>query len=209
MAIKGLSKFIIGKYNYTGKGNKPTYSECSTAAKMAEYSLTINQSEDNTLYLDNMDAEHDKGTFQNGELSLTTGGLTQDASKTILGISTIEHTYDTDKKVTEGVYDDKRAAPYLGVGVIEMHQYDGVTTYRAVFLPKVFFNVPEQAAVTRGESIEWQTSTVTGTVMRSELVDDEYEHPWMIDAWLPTEAEAVLYLEDKCGKGNAPASEGA
>ncbi|MFQ7537660.1 MAG: phage tail protein, partial [Clostridium sp.] len=72
-----------------------------------------------------------------------------------------------------------------------------------VFLPKVFFNVPEQAATTKGESIEWQTPTITGTVMRSDLVDDKYEHPWMMDAWFQTRAEAALYLEYKCGKTDA------
>lgn len=81
MAIKGLSMLIVGMYDYSGTGNKPTYSEPATVAKMVEYSLAINQSEDNPLYADDMDAEHDKGTFQNGELSLTTDDLTQEASK--------------------------------------------------------------------------------------------------------------------------------
>lgn len=203
MAIKGLSMLIVGMYDYSGTGNKPTYSEPTTVAKMVEYSLAINQSEDNPLYADDMDAEHDKGTFQNGELSLTTDDLTQEASKKVLGIRTEEFTYNTDKNATEGIYDDKRVAPYLGIGVIEAHQNNDVTKYRAVFLPKVFFNVPEQAATTKGESIEWQTPTITGTVMRSDLVDDKYEHPWMMDAWFQTRAEAALYLEYKCGKTDA------
>ena len=118
MAIKGLSMLIVGMYDYSGTGNKPTYSEPATVAKMVEYSLTINQSEDNPLYADDMDAEHDKGTFQNGELSLTTDDLTQEASKKVLGIRTEEFTYNTDKNATEGIYDDKRVAPYLGIGVI-------------------------------------------------------------------------------------------
>lgn len=201
MAIKGVSKLVVGNYDYDGIGNVPTYSDNETVAKMVEYALTINQSDNNPLYADNMEAENDKGTFQNGELSLTTDDLTQEASKKILGIKTNEFSYGDSLTATEGVYDDSRIAPYLGVGIIEMHQNNDVTKYRAVFLPKVFFNVPEQAATTKGENIEWQTPTVTGIVQRSDLVQGEYNHPWMIDAWFETESQALSYLEYKCGKG--------
>ena len=152
------------------------------------------------LYADNMEAENDKGTFQNGDLSLGTDDLTQEASTLILGTKSKTYSYATDKEAEESVYDDDRNAPYLGCGVIEQHQNNDVTKYRAVFFPKVYFNVPEQAATTRGESIEWQTPTITGKVTRSDLVDANYNHPWMIDAWFDTEAEALEYLEYKCGK---------
>ncbi len=202
MAIKGLSKLVIGEYVYSGSGNNPTYTLPETVAKMVEYSLTINQSENNPLYADNMEAENDKGTFQNGELSLGTDDLTQNASKKILGIKVVPFSYNDDKTAQEGVYDENREAPYLGVGLIEWHQNNDVNQYRAVFLPKVFFNVPEQSATTKGENVEWQTPTVTGVVQRSNLVDSQYNHPWMIDAWFDTEEEAIEYLEYKCGKGN-------
>ena len=55
MAIKGLSKLVVGKYTYSGSGNNPTYSDNETVAKMIEYSLSVNQSDDNTLYADNME----------------------------------------------------------------------------------------------------------------------------------------------------------
>lgn len=200
MAIKGLSKLVVGKYTYSGTGNNPTYSDNETVAKMVEYSLTVNQSDDNPLYADNMEAENDKGTFQNGDLSIGTDDLTQEASTLILGTKSKTYSYATDKEAEESVYDDDRNAPYLGCGVIEQHQNNDVTKYRAVFFPKVYFNVPEQAATTRGESIEWQTPTITGKVTRSDLVDTNYNHPWMIDAWFDTEAEALEYLEYKCGK---------
>ena len=115
MAIKGLSMLIVGMYDYSGTGKQTGHTvNRQQVAKMVEYSLAINQSEDNPLYADDMDAEHDKGTFQNGELSLTTDDLTQEASKKVLGIRTEEFTYNTDKNATEGIYDDKRVAPYFG-----------------------------------------------------------------------------------------------
>lgn len=199
MAIKGLSKLVIGKYAYDESTVK--YTEPQAVQKMVEYSLTLNQSENNPLYADNGEAENDKGTFQNGELSITTDDLTQEVSVMILGTNENEEvTYDTSKTVTEQVYDDSMNPPDLGVGFIELHQNKGVDKYRAIFLHKVFFNVPEQAATTKGEQVEWQTPTITGVVQRSEASDDNGRHPWMTDAWFDSEDDALAYLMFKCGK---------
>lgn len=199
MAIKGLSKLVVGKYAYDESTVK--YTEPQAVQKMVEYSLTLNQSKNNPLYADNGEAENDKGTFQNGELSITTDDLTQEVSVMILGTNENEEvTYDTDKTVTEQVYDDSMNPPDLGVGFIELHQNKGVDKYRAIFLHKVFFNVPEQAATTKGEQVEWQTPTITGVVQRSEASDDNGRHPWMTDAWFDSEDDALAYLMFKCGK---------
>lgn len=199
MAIKGLSKLVVGKYAYDESTVK--YTEPQAVQKMVEYSLALNQSENNPLYADNGEAENDKGTFQNGELSITTDDLTQEVSVMILGTKENEEvTYDTSKTVTEQVYDDSMNPPDLGVGFIELHQNKGVDKYRAIFLHKVFFNVPEQAATTKGEQVEWQTPTITGVVQRSEASDDNGRHPWMTDAWFDSEDDALAYLMFKCGK---------
>lgn len=199
MAIKGLSKLVVGKYAYDESTVK--YTEPQAVQKMVEYSLALNQSENNPLYADNGEAENDKGTFQNGELSITTDDLTQEVSVMILGTKENEEvTYDTSKTVTEQVYDDSMNPPDLGVGFIELHQNKGVDKYRAIFLHKVFFNVPEQAATTKGEQVEWQTPTITGVVQRSEASDANGRHPWMTDAWFDSEDDALAYLMFKCGK---------
>lgn len=199
MAIKGLSKLVVGKYAYDE--SVVTYTNPQVVQKMVEYSLTLNQSENNPLYADNAEAENDKGTFQNGELSITTDDLTQEVSVMILGTKeNDEVTYEQSKKVKEQVYDDTMNPPDLGVGFIELHQNKGVDKYRAIFLHKVFFNVPEQAATTKGEQVEWQTPTITGTVQRSEGSDANGKHPWMTDAWFDSEEDALSYLLFKCGK---------
>lgn len=199
MAIKGLSKFVIGKYAFDESVVK--YTNPTVVQKMVEYSLTLNQSENNPLYADNAEAENDKGTFQNGELTIGTDDLTQESSKLILGTKeNSEVTYATGKTATEQVYDDTMNPPDLGVGFIEWHQNNGVDKYRAIFLHKVFFNVPEQGATTKGEQVEWQTPTITGTVQRSEGVDEKGKHPWMTDAWFESEDEALTYLKFKCGQ---------
>ena len=86
---------------------------------------------------------------------------------------------------------------------IELHQEDDVDSYRAVFLNKVFFNIPENAATTRGETIEWQTPSIIATIQRSDEVSSNKSHPWMEDAWFETESAAIEWLEFKCGKEQA------
>lgn len=207
MATKGLATPIVGNYSYDSDMGKVTYSNPTIADHAIEYSVAITTSEDNPLYGDNGIIENDSGTFQSGELTLGTADMPQNLSKNLLGIKIIEKTYGpagSQLKASEGVYDDDRAAPYKGFGIVEMHQIDNKNIYRAVFLPKVKFAMPEQAATTKGESVEWQTKSITATIMRSDETtnnpEEGYVHPWLIDAWFEKESDAVEWLMYKCGK---------
>ena len=198
MAIKGLSIPVCG--NYSATGDTVTYSDPYMADEAVEYGISWTTSDNNPLYANNRIKENDTGTFQSGELTHQTSDLPADLSKKLLGLSSNTVTYGNGKTAEETIYDDQKDTPYLGFGIIELHQVDNVDKYRTVFLPKIFFNIPEEAATTKGESVEWQTKSITATIMRSDLVDEHYVHPWMMDAWFDTEAEALAYLEYKCGK---------
>lgn len=195
MAIKGLSIPIVANYAATGKST--TYSNGIVAGAAVEYTASWTTSEANNLYADNGVKESEAGTFQSGELTLGTSDLTQDVSKLILGLKETTFSYDQSKEATELVYDDDMKNPYLGFGIIELHQNDDKDEYRAVFLPKVRFALPENTATTKGETVEWQTPSITGTIYRSDLVDSSYKRPWMIDAWFDTESDAIAYLKAK------------
>lgn len=195
MAIKGLSIPIVA--NYAATGSNVTYSNGMVAGAAVEYTASWTTSENNPLYGDNKIKENDAGTFQSGELTLGTTDLTQDISKLILGLKEATFSYGESKEVKELVYDDDMKSPYLGFGVIELHQNDDVDEYRTVFLPKVQFALPENTATTKGETVEWQTPSITGTIYRSDQEDSRYKHPWMIDAWFETESDAIAYLKAK------------
>lgn len=197
MATKGLSIPVCG--TYSNNGNAVTYSDPFIANKAVEYGITWTTSDDNPLYADNGIAENDKGTFQSGELSLTTAGLPQELSLKILGTKSVKDTIG-EQEITVQVFDETRKSPYLGFGIIELHQENDIDQYRAVFLNKVYFNIPENAATTRGENIDWQTPTITAKVMRSDEKTANKVHPWMEDAWFTTESDALAWLEYKCGK---------
>lgn len=198
MAIKGLSIPVCG--TYSNSDGTVTYSEPFIANKAIEYSVSWTTGDDNPLYGDNGIAENDSGTFQSGELTLGTADLPAELSQKILGAKTHELSYGQSKTANETVYDDQQKSPYLGFGIIELHQIDDQDTYRAVFFPKIHFNLPEEAATTKGESVEWQTKSITATIQRSDEENSNYKHPWMIDAWFDSESEALEYLMYKCGK---------
>ena len=192
MAIKGLSKPVCA--NYTAVGNAVTYSDAYAADKAVEYSFEADVAEDKDLYADNQVAETAAGRFVSGKLTLKTADLTPELSKKILGLKTVTRQVG-EETVTEVVYDDDRVAPYLGFGIIEEHQIDNKTGYLPVVFPKIRFSIPADAATTRGDEVDWQTKEISGTVVRSDQVDDNYNHPWKItpQKMYDTEAEALKY----------------
>lgn len=192
MAIKGLSKPVCA--NYTAVGNAVTYSDAYAADKAVEYSFEADVAEDKDLYADNQVAETAAGRFVSGKLTLKTADLTPELSKKILGLKTVTRQVG-EETITEVVYDDDQVAPYLGFGIIEEHQIDNKTGYLPVVFPKIRFSIPADAATTRGDEVDWQTKEISGTVVRSDQVDDNYNHPWKItpQKMYDTEAEALKY----------------
>lgn len=190
MATIGLRKPYVGVYNDNSDGTI-SYTDGQVLAKAVELSASIEANSDNILYADDGAAEVDN-SFSGGELSITTDDLETDASALILGITpksiTIDgNTYD------ELVYDENVISPDMGFGVVIPKMKNGIRKYRAVFFHKIKFTIPEEAATTQGESIEWQTPELTATIMR----DDTSGRAWKSETTVATEAEALAYIKGK------------
>lgn len=195
MATIGLSKPYYAIY--AEAGGVVSYSDGAVMGKATEANISIETTEDNNLYGDNGLAETDR-RFANGTLTLSTTDLSQEVSKAILGLTEQAITgIDgvTDTSVKELVYDDTQVTPYLGVGFIIKKKVNGAYKWRGVVLPKIMFSVPEDAATTQGESIEWQTPELTGAIMR----DDSATHVWKKEATFTTEAQAEAYIKARLG----------
>lgn len=192
MAIKGLAVPVFGEYNYNG--GKATYTNGFVAGSAIEYGVEVEASENNPLYGDDYIIENDYGKFNSGTLTLNTSDLDQYTSKRLLGLKEVEVTVG-DVKVTELVTDDDAKTKPKGFGIIETHQINDKDKYRAVILCKVAMSIPEEAATTKGESIEWQTKEIEGTVNRTEEETENYKHPWKREAWFNTKNEALEYLK--------------
>ena len=88
MAITGASKIVLA--DYTVEGNNVVYKNLVVQEnQLASYSAEIEQSDDNSLYLDNGIAETDKGTFKSGTFTLGTGDLTDVLSKSLYKIHNV------------------------------------------------------------------------------------------------------------------------
>ena len=191
MAIIGLSKPFFAKYN-ANNGN-PTYTDGGSMGKLTEVNVKIESTEDNKFHADNAVAESET-TFKNGSLTLSPDDLSPEVSAAILGIVTQAITdIDgvTDKDVVELIFDDDQASPYLGIGFIIKKQKDQVNKWRAIVLTKVVFSIPPDAAVTQGETIEWQVPELTAAIMR----DESPKRRWKREATFSTEDQAVAYIK--------------
>ena len=191
MAVVGVCKPYYAKY--ANNGGTVSYSDGGIIGKAVEVSADIETADSNDLYADNAIAESEK-TFSSGTLSLTTDDFEQEASKAVLGLKEEAITgIDgvTDTSVKELIYDDDQQTPFLGIGIIIKKIKGGVTKWRALIFTKVQFAGPSDAATTQGESIEWQTAEISGTIMR----DDSAKHPWKKEATFTTEAQAEAYIK--------------
>lgn len=189
MASIGLRNPYYAKYNYDSGTGKVSYSDGGLLAKAIEFSASLESSDANNLYADDGIAESDS-TFAGGELTINTDDLTPEVSRVILGLKSNTVTVGT-TEVTELVYDEDAAAPYLGFGVIVPKKVNGVKCYRAVVFPRIQFAVPEEAAKTMEDSIEWTTPELTATILRSE----EEGAAWKREATVDTLATAQAYIK--------------
>ena len=188
MAIIGVSKPYYSKYSSTG--SQVEYTGGGVLGKATEVDVEINTSDDNNLYADNAVAETDR-SFAGGTLTVGTDDLSQEVTKVILGVQEQAVPAQDGSEATELVFDDRQVTPYLGVGFIIKKQKSNQLRWRAVVFPKVMFAVPNDSATTQGETIEWQTPELSGTIMR----DDTQFHAWKREATFSTETQAEAYIK--------------
>lgn len=187
--ITGYSMPKVAVYSYAS--NTVTYTGLMALARGVSVSMDVETSDSSDFYADNVLAESAGGRFTGGTVTLTVDGLKDDARKLIQGLPTeTTLTVGSDSvKVLE--YDDRQAAPYVGVGFVVRYMENGVTSYEPVVLTKCVFNVDALSAETQGENIDFQTSELTATIAR----DDTANHMWLRRGEAQTteaKAEAVI-----------------
>lgn len=187
--ITGYSMPKVAVYSYAS--NTVTYTGLTPLARGVSVSMDVETSDSSDFYADNVLAESAGGRFTGGTVTLTVDGLKDDARKLIQGLPTeTTLTVGSDSvKVLE--YDDRQAAPYVGVGFVVRYMENGVTSYEPVVLTKCVFNVDALSAETQGENIDFQTSELTATIAR----DDTANHMWLRRGEAQTteaKAEAVI-----------------
>lgn len=172
MAKIGLRYLVGAEIDTQEMGVAPTYKTGFKIGKMLSAELSVEVA-DNPLYADDGVAETDK-SFTSGTITLgiddfgnnPTEG--QEIQQNLLGQKIVE---------VGGVNvirsSGQTTAPNVGIGYIMVKKLRGVRHYVATWLYKVQFGAPSESSTTKGESIEWQTPELEGTIMAVEDFDDD------------------------------------
>ena len=185
MAKIGLRNFLFGILTEESDGSA-TYGTATKPAKAISCSVDITNN-DAELYADDALAESDK-TFQSGTVTI---GI--DEEDTVVMATLLGHALNNGEMV-RGAYD---IAPYVGLGRIVTKIVGGVYKYKVEFLKKVKFAEMSQSDTTKGESVEFGTFELEGTV--SALANGE----WSVSKTFSTMAEAQTYLESFFGSATS------
>ena len=135
------------------------------------------------LYADDSLAESDT-SFQSGTVSIEVDNADVTTQATLLG-----HTVSNEEMVRNA----NDVAPYVALGRIVTKMVGGAYKYKVEFLNKVKFSEPSQENTTKGESVEFGTTTLEGIV--STLANGDWSKTKTFD----TMAEAKTYLSGLFG----------
>lgn len=177
MAKIGLKNFRYGILAEAQDGT-PTYGVGKKPGKAISCNVSISNNSAK-LYADDVLAESDT-TFQSGTVTI---GLDEDDITTQADL--LGH------EVVDGVIvrNSNDTAPYVGIGRIITKMVNGVYKYKVEFLNKVKFGEPSQSDQTKGESVEFGTVEIEGTV--AALNNGDWSKAKTFDSY----SDAETYLE--------------
>lgn len=178
MALIGLNNFWYSKLTEAANGT-PTYDGAKSFGKAVSCSVSITNNSAN-LYADDALAESDT-SFQSGTVTL---GVDDDREATFAEI--LGHEITEQGEVT---YNTTDVAPLVGLGRIVVKMVNNVTLYKAMILYKVKFAEPSEEESTKGESLEFSTPSIEGTV--AALANGE----WKTSQTFSTKAEALAFIQ--------------
>ena len=181
MATIGLDSLYYSKITEAANGNE-TYGSPQVLAKAisAELSVELNEA---ILYADDGAAEIVK-EFKSGTLSLGIDDIGAAVASDLTGAQ-----IDNNGVVVSAAEDGGQP---VAVG-FRARKADG--RYRYFWLYRVKFGVPATNLQTKGDSINFSTPTIEGTVTRRNKVDAFGNHPWKTE-YTPASAAADPITSD-------------
>ncbi len=178
MAKIGLNNFRYAKLTEASDGT-PFYDGAKKPAKAISCNVSISNNSA-TLYADDYLSESDT-SFQSGSVTI---GIDDEDTETMANL--LGHDVDESGRMVRNVND---VAPYVALGRVIVKMVNGVYKYKVEFLYKVKFSEPSQEDNTKGESLEFNTSELEGTV--SALANGNWSETKTFD----NKADAIEYLE--------------
>jgi phi13 family phage major tail protein len=177
MAKIGLNNFRYSVLTEAADGT-PSYAGAVKPAKAVSCSVSVDNN-DAKLFADDALAESDT-SFAGGSVTMGIDEADLTTMAALLG-----HT------ISEGemVRNAEDVAPYVGLGRIVTKMINGAYKYKVEILYKVKFAEPSQENNTKGESIEFGTTEIEGTV--NALANGDWSKAKQFD----TKEAAITYLE--------------
>lgn len=188
MAKIGLNNFRYAIATVDASTGAVTYGGAKKPAKAISFTFEPAVS-DATLYADDLLAERDS-RVTGGTVTM---GIDREDLETLCDM--LGHTLSEQGEVADNVND---VAPYVGVGRVTRLLVDGVQKYRGTVLSLVKFNEPTEEDNTMGESVEFATSELEGTMIIP--VNGVWRHRKVFD----TQAQAITYIEGLLGTTQSP-----
>ncbi len=181
MAKIGLNNFRYAILTEAPDGT-PSYAGALTPAKAISCSVSVNNN-DAKLYADDSLAESDT-SFNNGTVTIGIDKTDDTTMANLLGHSVVNGAMV--RKTTD-------VAPYVGLARIITEMVNNVLQYRVEILYKCKFSEPSQEDNTKGESVEFNTYEIEGTV--NALANGE----WSKTKVFANKSDAVAYIEAQFG----------
>ncbi len=143
------------------------------------------------LYADDAIAESDY-SFKKGTLTITVADDDASVEAKLLG-HTVSTGTTTAGETTKTIND---SAPYVGYGHIVTKQVKGVKSYKVEFFPRVKFTKITTDNKTRGESVEFGTTSIEGTVFPVDTpINGIAAGTWELHKTFTLESDAATYLD--------------
>lgn len=190
MAGIGLYGVYYSKATVTD-GVLTGYNGVQTMGKAISASFEPAEANDNPLYANNGIAERDAANGAGGTLNMTLDQLTQDAAADLYGLTKRTETVGTVEGSGFDFTGSEVSAP-VGVAFVRWNQVNNSRAhYQAVIFSYVMFSPPSEEYQTLGESVEWQTPEIEGTVSGGAVTGTR---PWKKVYEFPDQDSAIAFI---------------
>lgn len=183
----GIKHLTYAPYTSGGDGNAVTY---GTGVYLPDYMVRADMGEERSdvdMYADDHKIDSDNSmTAQT--LTLELANMTSAMEEAFLGY--------TVSSSEVSVTDDP--APFVGVGFVRKERYKGTVTYTGYWFYKVQFGLDSESVNTKGENLEFQTHSLTGSSVAVTLTSGG-KGIFSVHKSETTEAAALTWLKGKAG----------
>ena len=180
MATIGLDSLYYATISENPESGEETYDTPKPLAKAISAEVSIEVAEA-ILYADDGPSEVVK-EFKSGTLTLGVDDISAPVAADLVGAALDRN------KVLVSTSEDGGMPVAIG---FRARKANG--KYRYFWLYKVRFAVPTSSLTTKGDSVEFSTPEIEGTILRRTKPDTSGKHPWKVET---TEGEAAKTITD-------------